>query len=797
MRFRNSARTNNCDDENSLDSRVHFALIKSLYMHRSSLYFGFFAQSVATLINYAETRDLQFVISGLIHALIITGRIIHMRGYDEDSLTNRETASSKLVSSLENRYVIGSALSSLSLGTQAAYANFFYPASVSAFVTFGIILATLLSVTGRNFGSSRNVTIIILCLCTPLLFSLLINTNGYLQLASVLIPFAMISARQFAGNVRSFLYTNIVNRLEIQSMAEQFDMALNNMPNGLIMITDNGKISVINSKARQILDLPDGFEYENRNLETLIRLGLRNRRWRPSQKALFDSQISRLLRGIAPKELVCFENGVALEISISHRTHANGKPAGAVLIFEDVSSRIEAQEKVRFLAHHDVMTSLPNRGHLATMAAEAVSQMTNDQTVAFCLFDIDRFKVINDTLGHDVGDKVIVNIAKKMSQIDDERMICARVGGDEFVLMFHSLEPNEDVALIFDAAFGNICSPAMIGNKVMNVRCSAGVSVYRKDTFKLDEALIRSDIALYESKKNVDIIWTLFNKQMDEEFRATQQTQDDLLQAVRDGDFKAVYQPMYTPDGRRIECCEALARWEHPILGRISPAVFIQMAEGMRVIGDITRQILYTACTDCMTWPEHISVSVNLSALDLMHDDIVELISGALEATGLPPHRLQVEVTETALVENRSKVAERLQRIKNLGVKTALDDFGTGYSSLSYLNELPLDKIKIDRSFVVRITEDEKSHRMFKAIVQMSREIGFEIVVEGVEGEDQLQMINSMSQGVDLIQGFIFGPPMQADQIAESSEKLRMLPINANIGAYHPVRNAPLPASRL
>jgi diguanylate cyclase (GGDEF)-like protein len=494
------------------------------------------------------------------------------------------------------------------------------------------------------------------------------------------------------------------------------------------------------------------------------------------QKQQFRGQIASLVSGQAEKELICFANGLAIEISVSRHLNELGERVGSVMIFDDVSTRVQAQEKVEFLAHHDNMTLLPNRHHFSNLLNAALSSMRPRQTLAFCLFDIDRFKVINDTMGHNVGDKVIINIAKRMSQIDDPRMICARIGGDEFVLVFHSLEDEDNVTDLFDAAFGNICSPSLIDGKIMNVRCSGGVSIYTKEDFNLDEAFVRSDIALYDSKKNPEIIWTYFDKKMDEEFKATQETKQDLRKAVAEGAFKAVYQPMYTPDGRRIECCEALARWDHPTLGRISPTVFIEMAEGMRVIGDITRQILLAACRDCMTWPSHISVSVNLSALDLLHDDIVSLIQNALTATGLEPHRLQVEITESALAANRVGMAKRLHSLREIGVKTALDDFGTGYSSLSYLSDLPLDKVKIDRSFVTRIVNEERARTLFNAVVNLSRELGFEIVVEGVEVSDQLDLIKNL-QGVDLIQGFIFGPPMQSDQIAESAGKIHVLPV--------------------
>jgi diguanylate cyclase (GGDEF)-like protein len=763
----------------NLAERVRAELIRSLYLHRSSLYFGFVAQMVAAVVTFWETQDRAFMFFGLIHIVVIVARSLDWRHYLRHEY-EPQGATPEAINRLENRYIFGSAAAGLSIGVPAAYAMFFYPGSAAAIISYGLMASSMISVTGRNYGSAKNVTIITLCCGGPFMFAALINKVTYLQMTAPLMIAVMISARQMAGNVRKTLEEYVEVRYRLKSMVDQFDAALNNMPGGLVMITAEGRISVINQMAHNILGIPLSFDFEGRRIESLIRYGVRRKKneWTPIQRDLFNDQIKKLLDGRSRRELVCFEGGTALEFSINHSQKVSGIEGGSVLVFEDVSSRIEAQERVNFLAHHDVMTSLANRGHMADLLEKAVKGMKEDERIAFCLFDVDKFKQINDTRGHAAGDKVIINIAGRLKQIDDPRAVVARIGGDEFVLCFHSLSVDEDASSLLDNAFLSICAPQMVDGKVMHVRCSGGVSIHHKKAFKLEEALMKSDIALYESKKRPDVIWSLFSIRMDEEQRALQQTKTDLVRAIEMEQLVAVYQPMYTPDGMRIECCEALARWEHPTKGPIDPSVFIEMAEGMKIIGDITRQVLFTACRDCMQWPSHISVSVNLSSLDLLNDGIVEQIMQALAETGLPPHRLQVEVTESALASDTEKVAERLYRIKALGVKTALDDFGTGYSSLQFLNDLPIDKIKIDRTFVRRITEDEKALRMFRAIVNMSDEIGFEIVVEGVEGRDQLAVINRMTRGVHLVQGYIFGLPSPASQIAEMSDKLRMLPVN-------------------
>jgi EAL domain-containing protein (putative c-di-GMP-specific phosphodiesterase class I) len=236
--------------------------------------------------------------------------------------------------------------------------------------------------------------------------------------------------------------------------------------------------------------------------------------------------------------------------------------------------------------------------------------------------------------------------------------------------------------------------------------------------------------------------------------------------------LNAVYQPMYKTDGTRIECAEALARWVHPERGSIPPDVFIRLAEEMGIISDITRFILLRACADCMTWPEHIAVSVNLSARDLRDNDILSLVSEALSRTGLPPARLHLEVTESCLIDEPAAVRAILAELRSRGITIAIDDFGTGFSSLSYLDTLPLDIVKIDRSFVRNIVQDTRRLKLLRGTVNLARELGLKIVVEGVETADQLAILNKQ-RSADLIQGYVFSQPVPSQNIGILSANLR------------------------
>jgi predicted signal transduction protein with EAL and GGDEF domain len=274
----------------------------------------------------------------------------------------------------------------------------------------------------------------------------------------------------------------------------------------------------------------------------------------------------------------------------------------------------------------------------------------------------------------------------------------------------------------------------------------------------------RADMALYKVKRNPNQAWILFDDNLEEEYQTTQRIKNDLRTAIDQCSLEVVYQPIYDAKGERIVSAEALCRWEHYDAGYIPPARFIALAEEIGVIGKLTEYVLRTACRDCMSWDSDVGVAVNLSALDLARDGIVEMISTALAAHSMPASRLCIEVTETVFVKDFEKTAATLMTLRNMGVKTSLDDFGTGYSSLSYLNRLPLNRVKIDRSFVVPIVEDKKAQQLFSAVVGLAKGLGYEVVVEGVEDRDQLEKVVSVP-GVDMIQGYIFSRGLSNDEM--------------------------------
>jgi diguanylate cyclase (GGDEF)-like protein len=433
------------------------------------------------------------------------------------------------------------------------------------------------------------------------------------------------------------------------------------------------------------------------------------------------------------------------------------------------------------MATTDGLSDLPNRGHFMNLIAEAASDMPEDSFVALAVFDIDSFKSINDRFGHAAGDMVIKEVARRLRNISDPRAILCRSGGDEFVVAFHSMTNRDNVPSLFDAVFGSMCGDYVVGGRLLSVKVSGGVVCRYKKDFELDAAISDADMALYKTKaltkSGNPVPWQLFSETMATEIREEDQFKEDLRTAIRQEAFTMVYQPMRTPDGRSIACCEALVRWTHPTRGFVRPDVFIQKAEEMGEVSEITRIVINKACRDAVTWPEEVSISVNLSAIDLNKPDVINVIQQALDASGLSPARFQVEVTETVFVKDINRASEILAHLRDLGIKTALDDFGVGFSSLSKLTLLPLDKVKIDKSFVDNVGLDEKADKLFKHTVQLAKGIGFEVVVEGVEDKAQLERVVALTPDVDLVQGYVFskpvGPAVIRQMLAEQPPEFR------------------------
>ncbi len=744
--------------DRQIPTDVYQSFVASLYSDRRTLLAGMLIHVGTALMIAVKLSDSFYLVCAAAIFLIWLARTIQMRHYDLDDGRQHSRAE---INHWERSYIVGAGAVTLTLGTMCGYSIYTAPEPFAQFASVSVTFGTMVSAVGRNYGSRRVVDIISLAASVPMIVGLLLLGDIYsVFIASFFIPFILL-VRKMANGVREFLYENVIARHEIALIADRFDTALNNMPHGLFMLDAKNRIMVANSKAGQILKLPGPEQLRNHSLMAVLRLAVAKDVLTADHAQIIEAQLLGLIRGSESRALIRFSDHLYLEFTAKQRRNL-----GVVLIFEDVTARIKAEEKIIHMARYDSLTGLPNRAFFAELVESTVRSLPERRQVAIAVLDIDDFKHVNDTKGHMTGDRLLCALASRLKDVEPDRLTLSRFGGDEFVVFINDVKDRADVEQVMARVHEAIRGSYFVNGNRLFVGISGGVVMAVAAGFRLENMQIKADLALYESKQNGKNIWTVFAEDMDEEYNRRQRLKSDLREALSNCGLGIVYQPMFDPSDMTISCCEALSRWNHPQLGAISPGLFIELAEEMGVVGELTRQILLSACRDCMSWGGQSGVSVNLSALDLRNEDILSMVKEALATSGLPAERLQVEVTESAFVRDPLKAQAILRELRAMGLTIAIDDFGTGYSSLSYLNTLPLDKVKIDRSFVADITSDERQLKLLRGIVNLSRELGLDIVIEGVETDDQLKLLRR-ADCADLIQGFVFGMPMPSSSVGE------------------------------
>ncbi|WLR91820.1 putative bifunctional diguanylate cyclase/phosphodiesterase [Shinella zoogloeoides] len=754
--------------ENTLPADVYLSFVSSLYGNRQTLLVGMISHVITFSFVYAKTSDPFYLVWSALVVLIWALRAEGMRHFDRADKDGLDMAGIRY---WENWYNLGAVGTTLALGTACCYSLIVARDAFAEIACISVTFATMVSVVGRNYGSPRAVSYMVFCACFPIAVGFLALQDFYhAVLASLVLPFAM-TTRSMANGVRTFLYENVLAARELATIADRFDTALNNMPHGLFMLDADHRILVANRRACELLHLGSQERLKDCHLDVVLRFGVRNTFFNAEQSRTILRQLDELLRGERSRALVQVTDGLYLEFTAAPRD--NG---GAVLIFEDVTARVRAEKKILHMVRYDSLTGLPNRTYFADLVQEALAERKKPGTVGFMVLDVDDFKHVNDMKGHVTGDRLLCAIAERLRRLTGDRVLAGHLMGDEFILFFPNEANRRDLEARMRRFHEQLRGTYEFEGTTLFVSFSAGCVTVASDDFRLEEMQIRADLALFETKSRAKGSVTIFEQEMDARYMDRQKLKEDLREALANDALSVAYQPMFVPDGSSIECCEALSRWTHPERGPVAPNVFIQIAEEIGIVSEITRFMINRACADCATWPAHMGVSVNLSVQDLRGTAIIEIVSEALEAAGLAPRRLHLEVTESCLMEEPVKVQAILQELRARGITIAIDDFGTGYSSLSYLDQLPLDVIKIDRSFVRNIGEDPRRFKLLRGTVNLSRELGLRIVIEGVETEEQLALINKY-HCADLVQGYVFAAPMSPDALRDRYESLGGKPV--------------------
>ena len=450
-----------------------------------------------------------------------------------------------------------------------------------------------------------------------------------------------------------------------------------------------------------------------------------------------------------------------------------GNPMYIEGTIQDATERIQATAEIERLANCDPMTGAANRFSFLRTLREWTADPENP-CVLFCV-DLDRFKEVNDTLGHAAGDFVLKTAIERLQRIAGEEGVVARLGGDEFALLMELEEGTGAVELTAATIVARLAEPMVSEMFNLEVGSSIGVAIFPMHASGSDELLNSADLALYHVKATGRNGFHIFDFHLKESINMRKSIERDLRQALRNRELELYYQPIVEAEGQSIVRFEALMRWNHPGRGQVSPAVFIPIAEEAGLMPELGAWAIATACEQARGFPANLTVSVNVSAIQLRSPNLISHVEQALDASGLEPSRLELEVTETAILASQTTAEQVLNRLRHMGVKIALDDFGTGYSSLSYLQRFAFNTVKIDRSFVAGMKGQPANLAIIRAVLSIGRDLGIEVVAEGVETEDQFHALRA--QGCSLIQGYFFGKPQAYTEIVSHLAALQ-LPVN-------------------
>lgn len=438
-------------------------------------------------------------------------------------------------------------------------------------------------------------------------------------------------------------------------------------------------------------------------------------------------------------------------------------PDNHICVVTDTTETHQQEDRIRYLAHHDPVTGLTNRHFLYGRMAEDI-HLTPPRPFALGFLDLDRFKTINDTLGHEAGDILLQAVARRLQAIIRSEDLVSRIGGDEFVILASGMRQAREADELFSRVLGAFHEPFELAGKLFHITPSIGVCFFPLDGDNADVLMRNADTAMYVAKAAGRNTYRLFAQAMHAQNAERLDLERELRRGIQQGQFVAHYQPKVNPQGRLIGC-EALVRWQHPELGLLSPARFLPMAEETGLIVSIGRQVLLAACQDCLRWRQagypDLCVAVNVSSRQFSHDNLQDTVQTCLDQSGLPPDALELEITESLLMDNLEQAIALLHALRALGIRISLDDFGTGYSSLSYLQKLPIDTLKIDRSFVQHIDNRPGDAAITRAIITLAHGLGVRVVAEGVETMAQRDVLHAMD--CDVMQGFWFSRPVSGE----------------------------------
>jgi diguanylate cyclase (GGDEF)-like protein len=742
----------------ALPSDVRRGLIESVFADFKSLFYGGVITSLSGVIITFLTRNWASAIATAAIIGVTAGRLRLTREYH----SRLQTGELVDVDTLERAYLLGTCAYLLSIGFLTFTT---LNTSNDAFVLISACSTAIihaLSIAVRNFAVQYGVRLQIAVVAIPLAAAFVVKGGLYPLLVVMLVLPLCMFIHGSAARLRDILLSQIAFRTESEKIAGQFDFAINNMSHGMCMISGDMKIVVSNEKFSEFLGLRQDRPIVNVRFPALLRFAVQ-------RGAIPKHASDRLMAafgagnsGRVPRSMQ-FETGNENFYEVTITPNSRG---GWVVVVQDVTAKRNADRAIDRMAHFDSVTNLRNRRSFELALAEALSSTQSGGAGMDVMFlDLDNFKQVNDSLGHRTGDKLLVEIASRLHAIIGPNDVVARWGGDEFVILHHHAPGQLETHNLAKRIIEEINRAVIIDGSEVIVGASIGSASAPDDGLSPDALLSKADIALYAAKADGRRVWRAFEQEMDAKIQIRRLIELELRAAVATEAIEVYFQPIVSVATRQIVGFEALARWRSALLGPVSPAEFIPIVEEIGLMEEMGTAMLRRACKACAGWPDEISVSVNLSSTQFRSGHLEKTILGALKAAKLAPERLDLEITESILLEDRGDTRRTLQDLRAQGLRVSLDDFGTGYSSLSYLLSFPLDRIKIDRSFTMGLGIQERASVLVEGVSAMSRRLGMTVLIEGVETAKQLRMIENLGTIAEA-QGYLFSRPVPEKEVS-------------------------------
>ncbi|MBI3701851.1 MAG: EAL domain-containing protein [Afipia sp.] len=743
-------------DDTPLTPAIYVALVDSLFQNFMASFAGTVCAAIAALLTAWKTGTELLWPCALLIIAVGMARTHDMHAYE----TRGKPLTPETAPEWERRYKVGAVLYAGSLGLWCWVALLESSDPIAHLLCLSVTIGYIAAGAGRNYGRPRIAYLQVLSACGPMCLALFLHGGLYYFALGLLNTLFFVALKRITLDLHQVHTRALIAGETITSIAAQFDTALNNMPNGLCMFAADGHLAVINHRFTVMMRVCTDLVLRGSDVRDVVSACVSA----GTLSAETGTTIVEAIERSQTAEITSLNSESTGQRALSWKFQpmANG---GVVVLLEDITDRRNSEARINHMARFDELTGLPNRVNFRDEIERQLKSMTAELPQSALLFiDLDQFKQVNDTLGHPCGDKLLCLVTERLRHMLRPQDFVARFGGDEFVVFQRDVQSKDDAAGLARRIVDGLSERYEVDKHLIEIGASIGIAMTSPGV-SADILLKNADMALYRAKADGRGTFCFFREEMAQTVEARRVLELDLRKALAHEEFELFYQPLVNLKSGRISTCEALLRWNHPVRGAVSPADIIPVVEDMGLIVDLGRWILRKACMECMKWPEGVNVAVNFSPQQFHQRDVMSEVRYALEVSGLPAHRLEIEITESSLLRNTQWTLDVLRQLREAGVRISLDDFGTGYSSLSYLHNFPLQKVKIDRSFLEGIGND-RPLTLLRGVARLSADLGMSVVVEGIETNEQLELVGADGT-VTEAQGFLFSRPVPAAQVRE------------------------------